>query len=295
MDSSIKKISLDHKDFPSLLKEIPNPPSQLFIFGSLPSQDQIKIAMVGTRKATDLGKKTAKEIARKLSSLNIVIVSGLAMGIDTAAHQGALEANGKTIAVLANGLDKIYPSQNENLAKQIIEKGGALISEYPEKTPSYPNQFLERNRIISGLCAATIIIEAPERSGSLATARNALEQGREVFVVPGPANHPNYIGSHKLIRDGARLITSIEDVLEDLGLEIPIRQLTDQFLISGKTNSAFDENQKLILIALKESGEPLNVDKICQLTKLSSQTVNQIVATLVIQEFIKETESGYTI
>lgn len=295
MDFPIKQILKESSQYSSLLKEIDCSPSQLFTRGQMPLDDLIKIAIVGTRKATNIGKDIAKEVARKLSSLNMVIVSGLAMGIDTAAHQGALVANGKTIAVLANGLDKIYPAQNENLAKQILEKGGALISEYPEKTPSYPNQFLERNRIISGLCVATIIIEAPERSGSLATARNALEQGREVFVVPGPANHPNYIGSHKLIRDGARLITSVEDILEDLGLEISARQPTDQFLISDEINSGLTENQKKIIIALKNSGEPLAVDKICQLTKLSSQIVNQIVATLVIQGIIKETERGYTI
>jgi len=218
-DRQIKIISQKNPEYPSLLKEIQNPPEKLYVLGNLPSEplaNRPKIAIVGTRKATAQGRLLAKEIARKLTELGVIIVSGLAMGIDTSAHEGAVKAGGQTIAVLANGLDTIYPRQNENLAKKILELDGAIISEYPTNTPSFPNQFLERNRIISGLSIATIIIEAPERSGSLATANWAVEQGREVFVFPGPIDHPNYRGSHKLIRDGARLIGSIEDLLEDL-------------------------------------------------------------------------------
>ncbi len=176
---------------------------------------------MGTRKATSQGRFIAKEIAKKLSEMGMVIVSGLAMGIDTAAHEGALAGAGRTIAVLACGLDNIYPRQNENLAKKIIGTGGAVISEYPVGTEAFKNQFLERNRIVSGLCIATIVVEAPRESGALVTARLAAEQGREVFVFPGPTNHPNYHGSHKLIRDGARLVSSIDDILEDLNSEIP--------------------------------------------------------------------------
>lgn len=231
---------INQKDpaYPRLLKEIPNPPENLYLLGNLPEKDTQKIAIVGTRKATAEGKKLAKEIAKKLAERGIIIVSGLAMGIDTAAHEGAIAAclpdgsQGKTIAVLANGLNSVYPAQNENLAKKILESDGALISEYPPETPSFPNQFLERNRIISGLSVATIIIEAPERSGSLATANWAAQQGREVFVFPGPANHSNFRGSHKLIRDGARLVASLEDILEDLGLENPKSEILNPKQIS---------------------------------------------------------------
>jgi DNA processing protein len=217
------------------------------------------------------------------------------MGIDTAAHEGALFGGGQTIAVLACGLDTIYPAQNENLAKKILEADGAIISEYPAGAPAYQSQFLERNRIISGLCAATIIIEAPERSGSLATANWACQQGREVFVAPGPINHPNYKGSHKLIRDGARLIGSVEDVLEDLNLEIPNskRQAPNKFQIPKFKIT--DTNQLLIYKTLQEAGRSLNIDKIIELTKLESQVVNQSLAFLIIQEIIKETEKGYVI
>jgi DNA processing protein len=293
MKKEIKTISLNDSDYPSLLKEIPNPPLKINILGKLPEKQKTKIAVVGTRKATSEGKTIAKKIAQKLTEFDIVVVSGLAMGIDTAAHEGALFGGGQTIAVLACGLDTIYPAQNENLAKKILEADGAIISEYPADTPAYQSQFLERNRIISGLCAATIIIEAPERSGSLATANWACQQGREVFVAPGPINHPNYKGSHKLIRDGARLIGSVEDVLEDLNIKIQISKFKSQ-----NNNSKFkiaDTNQLLIYKTLQGAGQPLNIDKIIELTKLEPQVINQSLALLIIQEIIKETEKGYTI
>lgn len=290
----IKTILKESQQYPSLLKEIPNPPSRIYVLGELPDDPPAagpKIAIVGTRKATSQGRAIAKEMAKKLSDQGMIIVSGLAMGIDTASHEGAVAAGNKTIAVLGCGLDTIYPRQNENLAKKILELGGAIISEYPVGTPSFPNQFLERNRIISGLSIATIIIEAPKESGALVTARLAAEQGREVFVIPGPINNPNYYGSHKLIRDGARLVASIDDILEDLGINIGINQLPYQH------KSAFikDENQLLILKTIQEAGQPLNIDKIIELTKLEPQVINQTIAILIINGLIKETEKGYTV
>lgn len=296
MDVNLKTFNLNGAEYPDLLKEIPNPPLEIFVAGKLPEQNSFKIAIVGTRKATASGKILAKYISSKLASLGIVIVSGLAMGIDTAAHEGALENNGLTIAVLANGLDKIYPAQNENLAKNIINSGSCLISEYPIGTPSFKNQFLERNRIISGLCAATIIIEAPQRSGSLATARFAAEQGREVLVFPGPHEHENYKGSHQLIRDGARLVTSLEDILEDLSIRTSDVPNIDE--INPRTSDVQkikDENQLLIVKAIQEAGQPLPVDKIIKLAKLDPQVANTAIAMLTISGLIKETEKGYTI
>ncbi len=298
----IETISRESPAFPYLLKEIPNPPSKIFVLGKLPansSADGPKIAIVGTRKATFEGQLIAKKIAQRLAELKIVVVSGLAMGIDTAAHEGALAGNGETIAVLACGLDAIYPRQNENLAKKIIESGGAIISEYPIGTPAYPDQFLARNRIVSGLGAATIVIEAPINSGALVTARLAAEQGREVLIFPGPINHPNYRGSHKLIRDGARLVASIEDISEDLGInQISIRQLADKnqnnkLKFKNEINGIKDENQSLIIKIIQKSGRPLNIDKIIELTKLEPQIVNQSLAVLTIQGIINETEKGY--
>ncbi len=240
MKLDFKSISLKDNNYPSLLREISNPPSEIYILGEMPkdSTADMKVAIVGTRKATVEGKLMAKETARKLSEQGIIIVSGLAMGIDAAAHEGALEVKGKTIAVLANGLGKIQPAVNQNLAKKILEFNGAIISEYGSEVPYFKSQFLQRNRIISGLCQAVIVIEAPQKSGSLSTATQAAEQGREVFVFPGPINHPNYCGSHKLIRDGARLVSSIDDIFEDLGLRINQPKLA--------LKEIKDENQSVI-------------------------------------------------
>ena len=296
MNHSINIINKEDLRYPALLKEIPDAPKKIYVLGELPLDPPAngpKIAIVGTRKATDQGKIIAKKIAEKLTNLGVIIVSGLAMGIDTAAHEGAIAANGKTIAVLANGLDKIYPAQNENLAKKILELNGAIISEYEPGKPALEHQFLERNRIVSGLSVATIVIEAPERSGSIVTARLAAEQGREVFVFPGPVNHPNYAGSHKLIRDGARLVSSIEDILEDLNLEI--KNLKTEKLKHDAKFNIIDKNQKIIYATLQKSSKPLHIDKIIEITKLEPQIANQAIAFLTIAEIIKETEKGYII
>ncbi|MDP3015194.1 MAG: DNA-processing protein DprA [bacterium] len=294
----ITTILKESRQYPSLLKEIPNPPSKIFVLGKFPADPPVgglKIAIVGTRKATLEGRLIAKKIAQRLAELKIVVVSGLAMGIDTAAHEGALAGNGETIAVLACGLNTIYPRQNENLAKKIIESGGAIVSEYPTGTPILPHQFLERNRIVSGLSVATIVIEAPIDSGALVTARLAAEQGREVFIFPGPINHPNYRGSHKLIRDGARLVASIEDILEDLGLENPKSKIRNtKQIINSEIQNIKDENQLLVFKTIQEAGKSLNIDKIIELTKLEPQIANQAIAILIINSFIKETEHGYS-
>src|SRR3990167_2642177 len=289
--SDLNKINIvnkNSKEYPRLLKEIQNPPEKIFILGKLPDDPPVggpKIAIVGTRKATDYGKSLAKKLARALTEIGAIIVSGLAMGIDTAAHEGAIEAKGKTIAVLANGLDQIYPKQNENLSKKILELNGAIISEYEPGKPALEHQFLERNRIVSGLSVATIVIEAPERSGSIVTARLAAEQGREVFVFPGPVNHPNYAGSHKLIRDGARLVSSIEDILEDLNINqiSNIKNQNDKSKFKNKINNIKDENQLLVFEIIEKAGRPLNIDKIIEITKLEPQIANQAIAFLTIQ------------
>lgn len=291
-ERAVKSLSMEVSAYPRLLKEIPNPPPKIYVMGELP-RNRPSVAIVGTRKATAEGRELARKWARQLAASGAVVVSGLAMGIDAAAHEGALEAGGITVAVLACGLDSIYPRQNEKLAKRILESGGAIISEYPEGTPSYPDQFLARNRIVSGLSVAVIVVEAPERSGSLATARLAAEQGREVFVAPGSVNNFNYRGSHKLIRDGARLAGSVEDILEDLGMKIPNPKL--QITNKLQTKNIKDKSQLFIYRTVQKAGEPLSIDKIIKLTKLEPQTVNQAMAFLTIAGIIKETEKGYTV
>jgi DNA processing protein len=275
---------------PKLLKEIPDPPKELFILGELPADEFPKIAVVGTRKATDYGKRMAKEMAFGLARQGFVIVSGLAVGIDTASHEGCLEAGGRTVAVLACGLDKIYPAQNENLAKRILAAHGAIISEYPEGAPAYKNNFLTRNRLISGLSIATIIIEAPLRSGSISTAGHAAEQGREVLVLPGPAGHRNFAGSHRLIRDGARLIESVNDVLEDLGLKNLAPTDNNQALPKDLASFELD-----VFETIKKSGRPLSVDKLQELTKLEPRIISRAISRLLVESLIKEESGGYVV
>ena len=286
MVAQIKKLGIEDTAYPKLLKEILDAPQELYYKGELPKPHEIIIGIVGTRKATHGGKIIAKQIAQELAQKGILIASGLALGIDSAAHEGALLGGGKTIAVLANGLDVVYPRQHYALAKKILSTKGLLLSEYPEGTPAYPNQFLERNRIISGLSTALILIEAPIRSGSLATARNALNQGREVLVVPGPANHPNYQGSHMLLREGARLVRNAEDVIEDLGLDSQINTNKKSDVVDIKTNLSKEE--KIILEAIKNSKKPATVDKIAEETKLEPIIITQGLTFLTLQNIIKE-------
>ncbi|MBI2593002.1 MAG: DNA-protecting protein DprA [Candidatus Colwellbacteria bacterium] len=287
MAEVIKTISLGDPDYPGLLKEISDPPAKLSFRGELPTPEEVLIAVVGTRKATSLGQKIAEEISKNLAESGLTVVSGLALGIDAAAHRGAILGQGKTIAILGGGVDKIYPAQNENLGQGILEKHGAIISEYETGTPPYKDNFLRRNRIIAGLSRAVVIVEAPARSGAISTAGFAGEYGRQVFVVPGPTNHPNYVGSHSLIRDGATLVTSANDILEDLGIEkVPHRKLKAENL---------NGDEKTIINFLEGLGEPATIDQIIELTKLEAQVVNETLALLLIRNILKETERGYSL
>lgn len=276
---NIKKISPDN--YPYLLKQIPDPPAALYMLGDFPDEKLPYISIVGTRKATPNGCLIAKTLAKELSEAGCIIVSGLAMGIDTAAHEGVVAAKGKTIAVLGNGLNDIYPRLNKNLAEKILELGGTIISEYPPDEPAFPSNFLARNRLVSGLCLGTVVVEAPERSGSLVTARLALEQNREVFIIPGPANHFNYLGSHQLIREGARLAISAQNILEDLNIK------------SSTQKEELSSEEKSILEIFSKNKKLLSIDKIIEITKLDSQTVNKTLAFLVIKGIIKETLGRY--
>ena len=281
----VRLILREDPDFPELLKEIPFSPFGIYVRGKIPAAP-CSVAIVGTRKATEGGKTTAKKIAGELARAGCLIVSGLALGIDAAAHRGALEAGGKTIAVLANGVDAPYPRMNADLAKKILECGGGLISEYPPGAPSLPYRFLERNRIISGLSRGVAVIEAPRQSGSLATARFATEQNREVFVIPGPAAHPNFAGSHALIRQGAELITEAGHILEALGITPALNSLTA---------NAETPEEALVIRALKESQIPLSIDKIIELTNLKTNVASRTVSFLTIKNIIRESGTGYTI
>jgi DNA processing protein len=210
----------DHPQFPQRLTGIPDPPHQVWVRGTpghLPRPDEAAIALVGSRAASHDGLHVARHLARELARAGVIIVSGLARGIDAAAHEGALDAAGRTVAVLGSGLQRLYPPEHAGLAQRMLP-AGAVLSEYPPHTAPHPGLFPPRNRLVSGLADAVIVVEAAERSGALITAGAALDQGKDVFVVPGRVAGGRNRGGHLLIRDGARLVESAEDVLRDLDL-----------------------------------------------------------------------------
>jgi DNA processing protein len=246
----IHTIQSKAEDFPDILRHIPDPPDMLFI-KSTNWPDLLQrpwVAIVGSRKVTSYGRAVTAQLAGDLAASGLVIVSGLAIGVDGIAHQATLQAGGLTVAVLAGGLDRIHPGSHQQLAGQILSQGGALISEYPIGIPSYPQHFVARNRLVSGLSQAIVITEAAEKSGTLHTARFALEQGREVFAVPGNITSRTSAATNSLIKSGASPVTSSRDILQSLGLapvqkvlpkgNNPAEQCLLELLASGEIEGA---------------------------------------------------------
>lgn len=217
----IKSIKTVKHKFFNRLNQTFNPPEKISYLGELPEAEAPIVAIVGSRKPTAYGRQITQQLAFDLAQKGVIIVSGLALGIDAIAHKGCLEAGGVTVAVLGSGLNHITPHTNRSLAERILNNGGAIISEYPPSQPALPHQFLERNRIVSGLADGVIVVEAAARSGTLSTAAHALSQGREVFAIPGPITSPMSVGCHNLIKQGAQLITSADDVCVALGINQP--------------------------------------------------------------------------
>lgn len=283
-ENGIRVLLNEEAGFPTLLREIPLAPFGLYYRGTLLSEET-SLAVVGTRAARDSGKECARAFAYGMAQAGCTIVSGLALGIDAQAHEGALEAQGRTIAVFAGGLDKTYPRLHDRLAKRIIKSGGALVSEYPPGALPLPYRFLERNRIISGLCLGVVLVESPSPSGSLATARFALEQNREVFVVPGQAHDSHFAGSHELIRQGARLVVTHMQILEELGIKGSIEK--------SKAFAPENDVEALIWKIISSAVSPLPIDKIAEVSELEIQVVHQTIAILLLKHAIKETSLGY--
>ena len=287
-DEKIKIIKKSSQEYPKILREISNAPKQLYVRGELPKNHEMNFAVVGTRAASEYGKTLAFKIAKELSELGFNIVSGLALGIDTQAHLGALagggHANGragKTIAVLGSGIDdtSIFPKENLTLVKKIIDSGGAVISEYEPEAKSEIWYFPERNRIVSGLSRGALVVEAPEKSGALITARLALEQNREVFAIPGSVFSKNSIGANNLIKSGAKMVTSVDDILEELNFT----GLKSKKKENKKENMSPEE--KVIFNIIEK--EPVHIDKICEIAKMPASRVMSIVSILEIQGIIK--------
>lgn len=270
----IFQINLSDYNYLRDLPHIPDPPKKLFIRGKLPAKRVKTVAIVGTRKPSAYGREIATKIASECAKNGIVVVSGLALGIDSIAHRAAIDSGGKTIAVLANGVDKIYPRSHEDLGQKILQTNGAILSEYPNNTPARPWQFLARNRIVSGLADAVVIIEAASRSGTLSTANHALDQGKEIFAVPGNITSPLSAGCNQLIKNGANPLTSVEDLLDFL---IPDRFEKQTQLFKGDTR---EEN--VILEFLSKNGTTSS-DTIIKQTKLSASEFNQAITMLELK------------
>ncbi|MBF1015420.1 MAG: DNA-protecting protein DprA [Candidatus Nanogingivalaceae bacterium] len=273
----IFQINLSDYNYLRDLPHIPDPPKKLFIRGKLPAKRVKTVAIVGTRKPSAYGREIATKIASECAKNGIVVVSGLALGIDSIAHRAAIDSGGKTIAVLANGVDKIYPRSHEDLGQKILQTNGAILSEYPNNTPARPWQFLARNRIVSGLADAVVIIEAASRSGTLSTANHALDQGKEIFAVPGNITSPLSAGCNQLIKNGANPLTSVEDLLDFL---IPDRFEKQTQLFKGDTR---EEN--VILEFLSKNGTTSS-DSIIKQTKLSASEFNQAITMLELEGLV---------
>ncbi len=274
----IKEVSIKDENYPEGLRHIAVPPEMLYIRGELLASDANAVAIVGSRKCTHYGKQVAYDLANALARRGVIVVSGMALGIDAEAHKGALDAGGRTIAVLGTGVDdaSIYPHTHKPLAERIV-RAGAVLSEFEPGTPAYPGNFPQRNRIIAGLAYGTVIVEADERSGSLITARFALDQGKEVFAVPGQIYSRTTRGVHRLIQEGAKLITSVEDILEELP------QLVTTTVAQQDTTLTEDEARIIELIAR----EPAQVDHLIEQLALPSHATLGLLAMLELKDKIQ--------
>lgn len=277
----IKIITLPDEEYPKPLKEIYDPPALIYLKGEIIAEDRQSLAIVGTRKLSAYGSQITPLLAADLVGAGFTIVSGLAKGIDTLAHSAALKAGGRTIAVLGSGLDSrsVYPPINKRLAEE-ISQNGAVISEFPFGAQPLANHFPQRNRIISGLSLGVLVIEAPEKSGAILTANNALEQNREVFAVPGHIFSQNSLGTNNLIKMGAKLVTHTNDILQELNLP-PLAQQNQK----SKKKKPSDENELLIFNLLSQ--EPVHIDKIINQAKMSSSTVNSCLALMEIKGIVR--------
>lgn len=296
-------------DYPPNLRQIADPPPFLFVRGTALMAETTSIAIVGARAASDIGRRMANRLGLELAAKGFTVVSGLARGIDGEAHQGALDAHGKTIAVMGCGVDVIYPAEHRKLAEEIIAGGGALVSELPIGTQPLAENFPTRNRILSGLCLGVVIVEAAEKSGSLITARMALEQDRQVFAVPGSPLSGKTRGSNRLLKEGAKLVECVEDVIEELAPQMAAPRVASRqpetpaapavvwatsnpksAEVSIPTGSAEDakaleavaDNAITILKNLKDS-ERLHVDSIIESCGLNAQTVLRLLLELELE------------
>jgi DNA processing protein len=293
---------LDDGSYPHLLREIADPPITLYVKGGWQAcSDAPCVGVIGSRKCSTYGENASEMLARDLAENGICVVSGLARGIDTAAHRGALRGRGKTIAVLGTGIDKVYPKENKKLVEEILAAGGAIVSQFPLETPPLKDNFPYRNRIISGLSYGVLLIEASERSGSLITARLAMEQNREVMAVPGNITSRNSFGTNYLIKSGAKLVQQWQDVVSELPPEISARILPPK-LDEAKTSEKapqpelapadLSENERRIW-SLLSADESKHIDVLLDESALSFGDLNGSLVALDLKDLIRSLPGNF--
>ncbi len=274
-------LTWEDEAYPPYLVEIADPPPVLYLRGELQTRDQWAVAVVGTRRATAYGKHVTTQLAGDLARSGVTIVSGLARGIDAVAHQAALDVGGRTIAVLGSGIRNIYPPEHRRLADQIAASG-AILSGFPPGTPPEAGNFPRRNRIISGLSLGALVVEAGTRSGALITANYALEQGRDVFAVPGPINARSSLGTNRLIQQGAKLVLSAADILEELNMTMVDEQVAAQLALPA----THEEAQLLQLL----SGHPQHVDELSRSAGLPVAQVSSALTMMQLKGMVRQVE-----
>ena len=279
---------LNDASYPARLRQIPDPPPVLYLFGDPEVASRQQIAVVGSRTPTPMGRETAHEFGTHLAALGLVVTSGPAHGIDAAAHRGAVSVGGRSIAVTGTGLDRVYPARHRELAHEIAENG-LLISEFPLGSPPRPGNFPRRNRIISGLSQGVLVVEAALRSGSLITARLALEQGREVFAVPGSIHNSQARGCNTLIREGAKLVQTVQDIIEEFPdfVAREREEATDDNLVS-----AFELDGDYCKVLENVGYEPTSVDKVVERSGLTVDAVCSMLLVLELQGYVATMSGG---
>ncbi|MCA9926862.1 MAG: DNA-processing protein DprA [Anaerolineales bacterium] len=278
--AGISLLTWDSADYPTYLREIPNAPPLLYVQGELLGIDQFAVAVVGTRRLTSYGRQATRDLVAGLVRNQVTIVSGLARGIDAVAHKTAVELGGRTIAVLGSGLHSIYPAEHRQLARDIVNGNGAIISEYALDVKPEAKNFPPRNRIISGLSLGVVVVEAGERSGALITTNFALEQNREVFAVPGNITSPASRGPNNLIQQGAKLVTCVEDILEELNL----MQIAEKTAVQ----LALPETAEEIAIYTNLSTQAVHIDELCRSTGLSTGLVSSTLTLMELKGIVQQ-------
>ncbi len=289
-------IKFEDDKYPKLLRNIKNPPTQLYAQGNIELLNSNIISIIGSRSCSENGIKLANKFTKELVYQDITIASGMAVGIDTVAHKTALEEKGKTIAVLGNGLKNIFPKENIKLFHQIIEQGGLVISEYPPKEKANSNHFLERNRIVSGISFGILVIEAAHRSGTSVTAKLAMEQGKKIFALPHEISDSHGVGTNRLIKKGAKVITTAKDIISEfpfLTYKNPPKKKIENFqqkpIFKRKkcTNKNYNEIYKFI------TQKPISLEEIYQKSNKNIAEINQILLILELEGYIKKKVGGY--